>query len=148
MSIPPDSPDLTPAEQQRYARHLTLPQVGADGQRRLKAARVLIAGAGGLGSASALYLAAAGIGTLGLVDHDVVDASNLQRQVIHGESTLGVPKVESAAQRLRDLNPHVRVETHHVRLTRHNALDILAQYDLVVDGPTTSRRAICSTTRA
>ena len=134
MSTPPDLPDLTPVERQRYARHLTLAQVGTEGQRRLKRARVLIAGAGGLGSASALYLAAAGVGTLGLVDQDEVDATNLQRQVIHGESTLGVPKVESAALRVRDLNPHVRVETYHVRLTRHNALDIIRQYDLVVDG--------------
>src|SRR5690606_27200902 len=108
--------------------------VGTEGQRRLKRARVLIAGAGGLGSASALYLAAAGVGTLGLVDQDEVDATNLQRQVIHGESTLGVPKVESAARRVRDLNPHVRVETYHTRLTRHNALDIIRNYDLVVDG--------------
>lgn len=134
MSTPPDLPDLTPVERQRYARHLTLAQVGTEGQRRLKRARVLIAGAGGLGSASALYLAAAGVGTLGLVDQDEVDATNLQRQVIHGESTLGVPKVESAARRVRDLNPHVRVETYHTRLTRHNALDIIRNYDLVVDG--------------
>src|SRR5690554_217979 len=134
MTTPHPAPELSPDEQQRYARHLILPHVGAEGQRLLKQARVLVAGAGGLGSASALYLAAAGVGTLGLVDHDVVDASNLQRQVIHGESTLGMPKVESAARRLRDLNPHVRIELHHTRLTRHNALNIIRDYDLVVDG--------------
>lgn len=134
MTTPHPAPELSPDEQQRYARHLILPHVGAEGQRLLKQARVLVAGAGGLGSASALYLAAAGVGTLGLVDHDVVDASNLQRQVIHGVSTLGMPKVESAARRLRDLNPHVRIELHHTRLTRHNALNIIRDYDLVVDG--------------
>lgn len=134
MTTPPDRPDLSAEEQQRYARHLILPHVGPEGQRRLAQARVLVAGVGGLGSASALYLAAAGVGTLGLVDSDAVDLSNLQRQVLHGEGTLGVPKVESAARRLRDLNPQVRIEPHHARLTRHNALDILRQYDLVVDG--------------
>lgn len=134
MTTPHPAPELSSDEQQRYARHLILPHVGAEGQRLLKQARVLVAGAGGLGSASALYLAAAGVGTLGLVDHDVVDASNLQRQVIHGVSTLGMPKVESAARRLRDLNPHVRIELHHTRLTRHNALNIIRDYDLVVDG--------------
>ncbi len=134
MTTPHPAPELSSDEQQRYARHLILPHVGAEGQRLLKQARVLVAGAGGLGSASALYLAAAGVGTLGLVDHDVVDASNLQRQVIHGVSTLGMPKVESAARRLRDLNPHVRIELHHTRLTRHDALNIIRDYDLVVDG--------------
>lgn len=134
MSTPNQPYDLTPDEQRRYARHLTLPHVGPEGQRKLKQARVLIAGAGGLGSASALYLAAAGVGRLGLVDFDVVDASNLQRQVIHGESTLGLPKVESAARRLRDLNPHIAVETYHDKLTSHNALDVLSRYDVVVDG--------------
>ncbi len=134
MTLPTQISDLTPAERQRYARHLILPQVGADGQRKLKQARVLIIGTGGLGSPAALYLAAAGIGHLGLVDYDVVDISNLQRQVIHGESTLGVPKVESAARRLRDLNPHVTVEVHHEPLTRHNALDLIARYDVVIDG--------------
>jgi len=134
MTEPAPPPDLSPAEQRRYARHLSLPEVGAEGQRRLKQARVLIVGAGGLGSASALYLAAAGVGTLGLIDFDRVDASNLQRQVLHGESTLGRPKVESAARRLGDLNPHISLETHHAPLTRHNALDLFARYDLVVDG--------------
>lgn len=134
MSTPTDPRDLTPAEQRRYARHLTLPHVGPQGQRKLKKARVLIAGAGGLGSASALYLAAAGVGTLGLIDFDVVDDSNLQRQVIHGESTLGLPKVESAARRLRDLNPHVTIETYHEKLTSHNALSVLSRYDVVLDG--------------
>lgn len=134
MSTPNQLYDLLPAEQRRYARHLTLPHVGPEGQRRLKQARVLIAGAGGLGSASALYLAAAGVGTLGLVDFDVVDASNLQRQVIHGESTLGLPKVESAARRLRDLNPHITVETYNDKLTSDNALAVLSRYDVIVDG--------------
>lgn len=134
MTTPTDRSDLSPAEQQRYARHLILPPVGAQGQRRLKQARVLVAGVGGLGSASALYLAAAGVGTIGLVDSDVVDLSNLQRQVLHGESTLGLPKVESAARRLRDLNPHVQIKLHHERLTADNALGIIQNYDIVIDG--------------
>src|SRR5690554_4108780 len=134
MTTPHPAPELSPDEQQRYARHLILPHVGAEGQRLLKQARVLVAGAGGLGSASALYLAAAGSGTLRLVDHDVLDASNLQRQVIRCVRTLGIPKLESAARRLRDLNPHVRIELHHTRLTRHDALNIIRDYDLGVDG--------------
>ena len=105
-----------------------------EGQARLKAARVLLVGAGGLGSPAALYLAAAGVGTLGVVDADAVDATNLQRQILHGSADLGRPKVVSAADRLRDLNPHVEVRTHPVRLDRDNALDVLADYDLVVDG--------------
>ena len=126
--------ELTSAESLRYARHLVMPEVGPAGQAKLKAARVLVVGAGGLGSPVSLYLAAAGVGTLGLVDFDDVDASNLQRQVLYGESDLGRPKLEAAAERLRDLNPHVDVVLHEARLTSANALEILAGYDIVVDG--------------
>jgi adenylyltransferase/sulfurtransferase len=131
---PRDLPDLAPDEAVRYARHLTLPDVGMEGQRRLKAARVLLVGAGGLGSPAALYLAAAGVGTLGLVDHDAVDLTNLQRQVLHGTSGLGMPKVASAAARLHDLNPHVAVEPFAVRLDSTNARDVVRAFDIVVDG--------------
>jgi molybdopterin/thiamine biosynthesis adenylyltransferase/rhodanese-related sulfurtransferase len=127
-------PELTRAELLRYARHLALPQVGMEGQRRLKAARVLCVGAGGLGSPLALYLAAAGVGTLGLVDFDVVDATNLQRQILHGTKDVGRSKLDSAVERLADANPHVEVVRHDTRLTSENALDILAGYDVVVDG--------------
>jgi adenylyltransferase/sulfurtransferase len=127
-------PELAPDEIRRYSRHLTLPEVGPEGQRRLKAARVVIVGAGGLGSPLALYLAAAGVGTLGIVDFDVVDESNLQRQVLYGVSDLGRPKLEVAAERLADVNPHVEVVPHPVRLTSENALEILGGYDVVVDG--------------
>ncbi len=127
-------PDLTPDELRRYSRHLLLPQVGLEGQRKLKAASVLIVGVGGLGSPIAMYLAAAGVGRLGLVDADVVDESNLQRQIVHGQRTVGRLKVESARERLLDLNPHIRVDVYPVRLTRDNALDILRPYDIVVDG--------------
>src|SRR5690606_17666150 len=105
-------PDLTQAETLRYSRHLIMPEVGPEGQRKLKAARVLLVGAGGLGSPSALYLAAAGVGTLGLVDFDVVDESNLQRQVLYGTKDLGRPKLEAASERIRDVNPNVRVVQH------------------------------------
>ncbi len=125
---------LSPAEFQRYSRHLILPHVGEAGQRRLKQARVLVVGAGGLGSPAALYLAAAGVGTIGLVDADLVDVSNLQRQVLHGTSTLGLPKLDSAASRLRDLNPLVRVETFPERLTASNALQIFDGFEVVLDG--------------
>src|SRR5688572_12587616 len=127
-------PPLSRDEILRYARHLVLPEVGDAGQRKLKAARVLLVGAGGLGSPAALYLAAAGVGTLGIVENDRVDATNLQRQVLHGTASIGRSKLESAAERLHDLNPHVTVEHHPVRLTSHNALDIVGRYDLVVDG--------------
>ena len=127
-------PSLDTHELVRYSRHLTLPQVGLDGQRRLKAARVLIIGAGGLGSPIALYLAAAGIGTLGLVDFDVVDLTNLQRQLLHGTRDVGRAKLDSARDRLHDVNPGVAIVTHGVRLTSANALEILAGYDIVVDG--------------
>jgi len=127
-------PELDRAEVYRYARHLVLPDVGLQGQRRLKAGRVLCVGAGGLGSPLALYLAAAGVGTLGIVDFDVVDESNLQRQLLHGTADIGRSKLDSAIDRIRDVNPHVRVVPHAVRLTSENALDILREYDVVVDG--------------
>ncbi len=129
-----DSPPLSHEEVLRYSRHLILPDVGVEGQRKLKAARVVLVGAGGLGSPAALYLAAAGVGTLGLVDFDVVDRTNLQRQVIHGTSKVGTPKLESARERILDLNPNVRVETFETRLTSANALDILRDFDVVTDG--------------
>ena len=128
------TPDLEAAELTRYARHLSLPEVGLDGQKRLKGARVLVVGAGGLGSPLALYLAAAGVGTLGLVDFDEVDASNLQRQILHGTKDIGRDKLASARDRLADVNPHVDVIAHPVRLDSDNALGILEPYDIVVDG--------------
>ena len=127
-------PDLSREELARYARHVILPDVGIEGQRRLKAARVLLVGAGGLGSPAAMYLAAAGVGTLGIVDSDVVDASNLQRQILHATPDTGRPKVESARDRLRAINPNVSVEMHHARLTSANALRIVERYDVVLDG--------------
>jgi sulfur-carrier protein adenylyltransferase/sulfurtransferase len=127
-------PRLSAAESLRYSRHLILAEVGPEGQRRLKAGRVLLVGAGGLGSPAALYLAAAGVGTLGIVDFDTVDASNLQRQVIHGTADVGRPKLDSAADRIADINPHVRVERHPVRLTSANAREIVRGYDVVLDG--------------
>jgi sulfur-carrier protein adenylyltransferase/sulfurtransferase len=125
---------LSHAEVLRYSRHLLLPEVGMAGQRRLKSARVLTIGAGGLGSPLSLYLAAAGVGTIGIVDFDVVDLTNLQRQIVHGTSTLGRPKLESAAARLQDVNPNVTVERHETRLTAANALEIIQEYDIIVDG--------------
>jgi adenylyltransferase/sulfurtransferase len=127
-------PELDREELVRYSRHLILPEVGMEGQRRLKQARVLLVGTGGLGAPLGLYLAAAGIGTLGLVDFDVVDASNLQRQVIHGTRDVGRSKIASARDRLGDLNPHVAIEAYETRLTSENALDIIRDYDVVVDG--------------
>ncbi|CAM9985427.1 unnamed protein product, partial [Hapterophycus canaliculatus] len=127
-------PELNHDEVRRYSRHLILPQVGVNGQRRLKASSVLAVGTGGLGSPALLYLAAAGVGRLGIVDDDVVDESNLQRQVIHGTSTLGKPKVESARDRMLDVNPHVKVETFHEQLTSENALRICDGYDVILDG--------------
>jgi molybdopterin/thiamine biosynthesis adenylyltransferase/rhodanese-related sulfurtransferase/molybdopterin converting factor small subunit len=127
-------PKLSHAEVLRYSRHLLLPEVGVEGQRKLKAARVLTIGAGGLGSPLSLYLAAAGVGTIGIVDFDVVDLTNLQRQIVHGTSTLGHSKLESAKARLTDLNPNVNVIGHEGRLTSENALDIIRDYDIVVDG--------------
>ena len=133
-AVDTELPKLAHAEILRYSRHLLLPEVGLEGQRKLKAARVLTIGAGGLGSPFALYLAAAGVGTLGIVDFDAVDLTNLQRQIIHGTSTLGTSKLESAKARLADLNPNVNVEAHETRLTSENALDIIREYDIVVDG--------------
>ncbi|ACG74790.1 UBA/THIF-type NAD/FAD binding protein [Anaeromyxobacter sp. K] len=127
-------PELSKEEILRYSRHLIIPEVGVEGQRRLKAARVLLVGAGGLGSPNALYLAAAGVGTLGLVEADVVDVTNLQRQVLHGTKDVGRKKLDSARERIRDVNPHVRVIAHDAWLTSENALEILSGYDLVVDG--------------
>jgi adenylyltransferase/sulfurtransferase len=127
-------PKLTHDEILRYSRHLILPDVGTEGQRKLKAARVLLVGAGGLGSPAALYLAAAGVGTLGLVDFDVVDKTNLQRQILHGTSKVGTSKLESATERIRDINPNVRVRTFETRLTSGNALDIIREFDIVADG--------------
>ena len=127
-------PELDRNELYRYARHIALPDVGLQGQQRLKAGRVLCVGAGGLGSPLALYLAAAGVGTIGIVDDDVVDESNLQRQLLHGTGDLGRSKLESALDRLTDVNPHVYVETHATRISSGNALDILDGYDIVVDG--------------
>jgi sulfur-carrier protein adenylyltransferase/sulfurtransferase len=125
---------FAPEELHRYARHLSLGEVGPQGQLRLKEARVLVVGAGGLGSPAALYLAAAGVGTLGIVDGDRVELSNLQRQVLHTTAAVGRPKVDSARERLEATNPHVRVVTHPFRLTAANAMEIVAEYDLVVDG--------------
>ena len=125
---------LSPAELQRYHRHLILADIGEEGQRRLKSARVLLVGAGGLGSPAALYLAAAGVGHLGIVDADDVELSNLQRQVLHDTAGVGRPKVDSARERLRELNPFVQVSTYHARLTSANAMDVLRDYDVVIDG--------------
>ncbi len=131
----PDTlPELTTDDLSRYSRHLILPEVGMEGQRRLKAARVLCVGAGGLGSPLALYLAAAGIGTLGLVDFDVVDASNLQRQIIHSTKDIGRKKLDSAEEKLLALNPALRVVKHDTMLSSANALDIFKDYDIVADG--------------
>ena len=131
---PGDAPPLTSEELVRYSRHLILPGVGTDGQQRLKQARVLLVGAGGLGSPIALYLAAAGIGHLGIVDGDVVDRTNLQRQILHGTSDIGRRKTESAAERIGEINPNVAVTQYDATLTSANALAILADYDIVVDG--------------
>ena len=125
---------LSPQEVERYSRHLIIPEIGTMGQRRLKNAKVLVIGAGGLGSPALLYLAAAGVGTLGIVDDDVVDLSNLQRQVIHGVADVGRPKIESARDAVAALNPLVDVRLHDVRLDASNALDLFADYDLILDG--------------
>ncbi len=126
--------DLSPEEVERYSRHLIIPEIGALGQRRLKNAKVLVIGAGGLGSPALLYLAAAGVGTLGIVDDDAVDLSNLQRQVIHGVADVGRPKTESAREAIAALNPLVNVRVHNVRLDATNALELFAGYDLILDG--------------
>jgi adenylyltransferase/sulfurtransferase len=129
-----DLPDLTPEERARYSRHLLLPELGLDGQRRLKAGSVLCVGTGGLGSPLLMYLAAAGVGRIGIVDFDRVDQSNLQRQILHGTSSVGRPKVQSARERILDLNPNVRVDVYEEALTSVNALRILEGYDVVADG--------------
>jgi sulfur-carrier protein adenylyltransferase/sulfurtransferase len=137
VSLPPlvtPADELTVDEVRRYSRHLIIPDVGMTGQKRLKNARVLCVGAGGLGSPALLYLAAAGVGTLGIVDFDVVDESNLQRQIIHGQSDVGRPKAESARDSITELNPLVNVVLHEERLDSDNAMEIFAQYDLIVDG--------------
>lgn len=126
--------DLSPSETSRYSRHITLPEIGVEGQKKLKAAKVLIIGAGGLGCPVSVYLAAAGVGTLGLVDYDVVDESNLQRQILFGTSQVGQPKIEAAKMRLLDLNPHIQINLHKDRIASDNALDIIKDYDLVIDG--------------
>src|SRR5687768_1958174 len=125
---------LSPEELERYARHIVLREVGGPGQAALKRARVLVIGAGGLGAPTLLYLAAAGVGTLGVIDDDKVALSNLQRQVIHGTPEVGEPKVDSAAMAIRRLNPHVTVETYATRLAGENALDLVGRYDIVADG--------------
>ncbi len=137
MSLPPlvePAETLTNDEVRRYSRHLIIPDVGMDGQKRLKNAKVLAVGAGGLGSPTLMYLAAAGVGTLGIVDFDVVDETNLQRQIIHGQSDVDRPKAVSAAETIREINPYIDVRLHEVRLDSSNALEIFADYDLIVDG--------------
>jgi sulfur-carrier protein adenylyltransferase/sulfurtransferase len=137
VSLPPlvsPADDLTVDEVRRYSRHLIIPDVGKTGQRRLKNARVLVVGAGGLGSPALLYLAAAGVGTLGIVDFDVVDESNLQRQIIHGQSDIGRPKAVSAMESIREVNPLVNVVLHEERLDSDNAMQTFAPYDLIIDG--------------
>lgn len=147
-------PELSREEITRYSRHLILPEVGMDGQRKLKAASILLIGAGGLGSPLGLYLAAAGVGRLGLVDFDVVDHSNLQRQIIHGTKDVGRPKLHSARVRLADVNPHVQIDTYETTLRSDNALELCADYDVIIDGtdnfqPVTWRMmsASCSASR-
>ncbi|MFV2083453.1 MULTISPECIES: adenylyltransferase/sulfurtransferase MoeZ [Micromonosporaceae] len=137
MSLPPlvePAAELTVDEIRRYSRHLIIPDVGVDGQKRLKNAKVLCVGAGGLGSPALMYLAAAGVGTLGIVDFDTVDESNLQRQIIHGQSDIGRSKAESAASSVREINPYVNIQIHDVSLDNDNVFDIFGQYDLILDG--------------
>jgi len=127
-------PQLTNEEIKRYSRHLIMPEVGLDGQRRLKAGSVLCIGAGGLGSPAAMYLAAAGVGRIGVVDFDVVDFSNLQRQIIHGTSSVGKTKLQSAKERLNDINPNIQVDTYETALSSENALELFEPYDVILDG--------------
>src|SRR3954451_4382239 len=137
VSLPPlvePAADLSVDEVRRYSRHLIIPDVGMAGQRRLKNAKVLCVGAGGLGSPALMYLAAAGVGTLGVIDFDVVDESNLQRQIIHGQSDVGRPKAESAAATVAEINPLVNVVVHNEALSNENVMDIFSGYDLIVDG--------------
>ena len=130
----PNTPDLSNAEIARYSRHLILDEVGMSGQKKLKAAKVLCVGTGGLGSPTLMYLAAAGVGRIGIIDFDVVDESNLQRQILHGTATVGKPKVESARARLLDINPHIQLDIYEEPLSSENALRIMEPYDIVVDG--------------
>ena len=137
MILPPlvePATELTVDEVRRYSRHLIIPDVGMAGQKRLKNAKVLCVGAGGLGSPALLYLAAAGVGTLGIVEFDVVDESNLQRQIIHSQKDIGRPKAESARDRVLETNPYVNVQMHQERLDSSNVMELFAQYDLIVDG--------------
>ena len=137
MALPPlvePAAELSKEEVERYSRHLIIPDVGMAGQKRLKNAKVLVVGAGGLGSPALLYLAAAGVGTLGIVEFDVVDESNLQRQVIHGQSDVGRPKGESARDSIKEINPNVEVRLHETRLDSSNVLDVFRDYDLILDG--------------
>jgi adenylyltransferase/sulfurtransferase len=137
MTLPPlvePAADLSVDEIRRYSRHLIIPDVAMDGQKRLKNAKVLVIGAGGLGSPALMYLAAAGVGTLGIVDFDVVDESNLQRQIIHGVSDIDTPKAESAQRSVAEINPYVKVVLHEERLDSSNALDVIRPYDLIIDG--------------
>ncbi|HEX6886511.1 MAG TPA: ThiF family adenylyltransferase, partial [Candidatus Nanopelagicales bacterium] len=137
MTLPPlvdPAASLSVDEVRRYSRHLIIPDVAMAGQKRLKAARVLVVGAGGLGSPALMYLAAAGVGTLGIIDFDTVDESNLQRQIIHGQSDVGRPKAQSARDAVREINPLVEVALHEERLDSSNVMDLFAQYDLIVDG--------------
>jgi adenylyltransferase/sulfurtransferase len=139
MAVPvttfaPDDIQLSPEEVRRYSRHLIMPEVGMAGQKKLKAAKVLLIGTGGLGSPTSMYLAAAGVGTLGLVDYDVVDLTNLHRQIIHGTKDIGRSKLDSARETLADINPHVVIKQYNVPLSSDNALEIIADYDIVIDG--------------
>ena len=134
VAAPPEAPALSKDEILRYSRHLIIPEVGIEGQQKLKAAKVLLVGAGGLGAPLGLYLAAAGVGKIGLVDFDVVDFTNLQRQVIHSTADVGRKKLDSAADKMKAINPHVEIVKHEVALTSENALDIIKDYDMVVDG--------------
>src|SRR3954470_7378939 len=133
-TVAEDLPTLTNDEVKRYSRHLIMPEVGVDGQRKLKAAKVLCIGAGGLGSPVAMYLAAAGVGTIGLVDFDVVDFSNLQRQILHSTPDVGRPKLTSAKEKLNALNPEIEIRTHELALSSQNALQLFEPYDVIVDG--------------
>ncbi len=133
-TIDPSEVQLSHDEVQRYSRHLIMPEVGMEGQKKLKAAKILLVGTGGLGSPTSIYLAAAGVGTIGLVDYDIVDSTNLQRQIIHGTKDIGRPKIISATDTLADINPYVKLLTYEVPLTSENALDIIADYDIVIDG--------------
>jgi sulfur-carrier protein adenylyltransferase/sulfurtransferase len=134
LEHPAALPDLSNSEIARYSRHLILPEVGMEGQQKLKAAKVLCVGTGGLGAPMTYYLAAAGVGTIGLVDFDVVDESNLQRQIIHSTADVGRPKIDSAAEKLQALNPHLKIVKHETMLTSANALEIIKDYDIVADG--------------